>query len=102
MAVGKIRVLEVENIELLDQLNGPDRVISAKLDAKTYRDELRTVVYVLATSNVAIESMRNVIYCVLELGQQELSEFPDVATCRAMVHEMNPLTGLHRMRCACL
>ena len=91
----RIRVLEVENTELLDQLNRPARVISAKLEGKTYRDELRMVVYALATSNVAIESMRNVVNCVLELGQQELSEFPDVATCRAMVHEMNPLTKLH-------
>ena len=91
----RIRVLEVENTELLDQLNRPARVISAKLDGKTYQDELRMVVYALATSNVAIESMRNVVNCVLELGQQELSEFPDVATCRAMVHEMNPLTKLH-------
>ncbi len=93
----RIRVLEVENTDLLDQLNRPARVISAKLDGKTYRDELRMVVYALATSNVAIliESMRNVVNCVLELGQQELSEFPDVATCRAMVHEMNPLTKLH-------
>ena len=71
------------------------QVITAKRDNKTYRDELRMVVYVLATSNVAIESMRNVVSCVLELGQQELSVFPDVATCRAMVHEINPLTKLH-------
>ena len=91
----RVRVLEVENNELLNKLNGPARVIPAKLAGKTYRDELRMVVYILATSNVAIESMRNVVNCVLELGKQELSEFPDVATCRAMVHEMNPLTKLH-------
>ena len=90
-----ITVLEVENTELLDKLSGTARVIPAKLDGKTYRDELRMVDYSLATSNVAIESMRNVVNCVLELGQQELREFPDVATCRETVHEMNPLTKLN-------
>ena len=45
--------------------------------------------------NEAIESKRTIVNYVLELGQQELREFPDVATCRAMVHELNPLTKLH-------
>ena len=62
---------------VLDKLNGTARVISVKLYSKTYRDELCMVVYVLTTSNVAIESMCNVVNCVLELGQQKLSEFPD-------------------------